>query len=75
MSTTTVRLGPEEETTLDRLAEIYGGRSSAIRAGIELLAATSARRAALAELLVQWDDEEGPIDEEEVERMVERYGL
>lgn len=75
MSTITVRLRPEEETKLDQLAGIYGDRSSAIRAGIGLLAATNARRADLAELLAEWDAEEGPIAEEAVERMAERYGL
>lgn len=75
MSTTTVRLDPEEEETLDRLAEVHGGRSGALRAGLRLLAAKTARQAALAELLAEWEAEDGPVDRAAVDRMIDEYGL
>jgi predicted transcriptional regulator len=75
MSTTTVRLDADEEQTLDQLAEIHGGRSNALRQGLKLLAATTQRQVALAELLREWDVESGPVDARSVDAMVERYGL
>lgn len=75
MATTTVRLDPDEEHTLDALAEIHGGRSNALRAGLRLLAADTQRRSALADLLVEWAREAGPVSDEAVAAMTERYEL
>jgi predicted transcriptional regulator len=75
MATTTVRLDPEEEQSLDRLAEVHGGRSRALRKGLKLLAASTERDAALADLLRDWDTEAGPVGEAEVAAMAERYEL
>ncbi len=75
MATTTVRLDPDEEQTLDELAEIHGGRSNALRAGLRLLADETRRNAALADLLGDWEHESGPVDEGEVAAMSARYGL
>ena len=75
MATTTVRLDPDEEHTLNELAEIHGGRSNALRAGLRLLAAESQRHAALADLLADWEHEAGPVDEGAVAAMSARYGL
>ncbi len=75
MATTTVRLDPDEEHTLDELAEIHGGRSNALRAGLRLLAAETQRHAALADLLADWEHEAGPVDEDAVAAMSDRYGL
>ena len=75
MATTTVRLDPEEEHTLDELAEIHGGRSNALRQGLRLLAADTQRRSVLADLLVEWEREAGPVSEEAVAAMTERYKL
>ncbi len=73
MSTTTVRLDDEDEALLDMLAPEYGGRSSAIRQALRTLAADRKRRNALNAFLAEWDTEEGPIDEEAVAAMAERY--
>ncbi len=54
MAMTTVRLDPDEEHTLDELAEIHAGRSNALRLGLHLLAAETDRHAALADLLADW---------------------
>ncbi len=75
MATTTVRLDPDEEHTLDELAEIHGGRSNALRVGLRLLAAETQRRAALADLLTEWEYEAGPVDEDAVAAMSNRYSL
>ncbi len=75
MATTTVRLDLDEERTLDELAEIHGGRSNALRIGLRLLAAETRRRAALADLLGDWEHEAGPVDERAVAAMADRYEL
>ena len=75
MTTTTVRLDPDEEHTLDQLAELHGGRSNALRQGLRLLAAETQRRSALADLLLDWEREAGSVSDEAVATMTERYGL
>lgn len=75
MATTTVRLDPDEERTLNELAEIHGGRSNALRQGLRMLATTTRQQAALAELLRDWQGEAGPVDDEAVAAMAERYDL
>ncbi len=75
MTTTTVRLDPDEERTLDELAEIHGGRSNALRQGLRMLATTTRQQAALAELLRDWEAEAGPVDDEAVAAMAKRYDL
>jgi predicted transcriptional regulator len=75
MATTTVRLDPDEEQTLDQLAEIHGGRSNALRQGLKLLAASTRRDTALAELLRDWDAEAGAVDEQSVAAIAARYDL
>lgn len=75
MATTTVRLDPDEEHTLDELAEIHGGRSNALRAGLRLLAAETHRQSTLADLLADWEEEAGPVDDAAVAAMSDRFGL
>ena len=75
MSTTTIRLDDEDEALLDMLAPQYGGRSSAIRQALRHLAADRRRQEALNSFVAEWDAHEGPIDEQDVAAMTERYGL
>jgi predicted transcriptional regulator len=75
MATTTVRLDDAEERTLDELAAAHGGRSNALREGLRLLAATTRQRAALDDLLRDWDAEAGPVDDEAIAAAIDRYGL
>lgn len=75
MGTTTVRLDDEDEALLDLLAPDYGGRSSAIRHALRALAADHRREEALREFLAGWDAQAGPVDDEAVAGMAERYGL
>ena len=73
--TTTVRLSPEDLQRLDDAAQIYGGRSAAIRAGLALLAAQSERQAHLGALLAEWEAEHGPIPEADVQAMADYLQL
>jgi len=75
MSTTTVRLGDEDEDILDRLAPAFGGRSNAIRQALRVLSAQVDREEAIDEFLEAWRAEVGPVDEAAVQVMAERYGL
>jgi predicted transcriptional regulator len=75
MSTTTVRLDDDDERLLDKLAPAYGGRSNAIRHALRQLSSEIDRQRALDEFLSDWQDSAGPVDEEAVEAMAERYGL
>jgi Arc/MetJ-type ribon-helix-helix transcriptional regulator len=75
MATTTVRLSPEEEAALDKLAERYGGRSGAIRHAVRRLAAEQARQDALQQALDAWASERGPVDEHAVTEAIKRFDL
>jgi predicted transcriptional regulator len=75
MATTTVRLDPDEERTLDQLAAIHGGRSNTLRLGLQLLSQATKRQLALGEFLHDWDAETSPVDEESIERMTSRFDL
>ena len=75
MGTTTVRLDDEYEQILDKLAQEFGGRSSAIRQALRFFAADRERRAALSAFVEAWSIEAGPIDEDAVAAVAERYGL
>ena len=75
MSTTTIRLDELEEAALDHLAEIHGGRSNALREGLRLLAALTARREALAHFVSEWAAESGGVSDDAVSRMADNYQL
>lgn len=75
MSTTTVRLDDEDDAILDMLAPEYGGRSSVIRHALRVLAADRRRKDALRSFLAEWDAEDGPIDDRDIDKMAERYNL
>lgn len=75
MATRTVRLSQEEEVALDQLAELYGGRSSAIRHAVRRLAAEQAQRDALQHALGAWESERGAVDEDAVTQTIQSFGL
>ncbi len=75
MGTTTIRLDDEDNAILDRLGPEYGGRSSVIRQALRNLAADRKRQDALRSFVDEWDAEVGPIDNDAVAAMAERYGL
>ena len=69
------RLDDEDETLLDMLAPEYGGRSGAIRQALRNLAADRRRQDGLRSFLADWDAQAGPIDDQDVAAMADRYGL
>lgn len=73
MATTTVRLSEEEERVLTALAEEYGGRSNVLREGLRILGERERQRIELGALLDEWEQEDGPLDPAEVERVRRRY--
>lgn len=72
-ATTTIRLSEEDRQLLARLVPEFGDQSSAIRHGIRLLAQEQARREALRSLLSDWEAEAGPVDEDAIASVTERY--
>ena len=75
MATTTVRLDPGEEHALDVLAQVYGGRSNALREGLRRLAQAERKREELAALLAEWQGEFGAVGEAAINDMTKRFGL
>ena len=75
MGTTTVRLDDEDDAILDMLASEYGGRSSVIRHALRVLAADHRRQDALRSFLADWDAENGPVNDHDIDTMAERYNL
>ena len=71
--TTTVRLNDEESRLLADLVGEFGDQSNVIRQGIRLLAEQQRQRRELQELLREWESEYGPVDEDAVAAMTERY--
>ncbi len=71
--TTTIRLSDEDRRLLAQLVPEYGDQSSVIRHGIRRLAEEQAQRAALRSLLHDWEAESGPVDEDMVAEMRQRY--
>lgn len=57
------------------LAPEFGGRSSAIRQALRNLAADRKRQNALRSFLAEWDEQDGPVDEDDIAGMADRYGL
>lgn len=75
MATTTVRLDADDERMLDRLAPAFGGRSNAIRQALRQLSAEVDRQQVLEQFLADWQRSAGPVDEDAVAALAERYGL
>ena len=73
MSTTTVRLDGDDERALDLLATHHGGRSGAIRHAIRQAADVQARLDGLAQVLADWETEDGPADTVIVAELRARY--
>ena len=69
VATTTFRLTPDDERILDAAAARYGSRSAAIRALLADFAVEEQRRQARAELLTDWEAEDGQVTDSEREAM------
>ena len=68
-----MRLNDEERALLDELASEFGGRSGAIKQGIQMLAQEHRRRRALDRFMDVWVSETGPADPDGVAAMRERF--
>ena len=75
MARTTVRLEKEERQILERLAPTFGGKEATVREALQRLAADQDRREALSAFLNEWEAEDGPLSDQEIAAMAERYGL
>ena len=75
MAKATVRLYDEDCQLLERLAPKFGGRAAAVHEALQRLAADQDRKESLSAFLEAWEAEDGPLTEEEVSAMAERYGL
>lgn len=71
--TTTIRLSDEDRRLLALLVPEYGDQSSVIRQGIRRLAEEQRQRQELRALLRDWEAESGPVDEDMVTEMQQRY--
>ena len=68
-----MRLNDEERALLDELASEFGGRSGAIKQGIQMLAQEHRRRRALERFMDEWSAESGAPDPDGVAAMRERF--
>ena len=75
MATTTVRLDDDDESILDTLSPIFGGRSNTIRQALRHLSAEIDRQRSLTEFLAEWETEAGPIGDDDITAMTDRYCL
>ena len=75
MSTTTVRLDRDDDALLDSLAAGSGGGTGPAAPAFRSPAARRRRHDALLEWLDTWGADSGPLEEDEIAAMTERYGL
>ena len=68
-------VGRDDFFNLLELAPQFGSRSGAIRQALHNLEAERDRRDALKSFVDEWNAEAGPVDENAVAAMAERYGL
>lgn len=75
VATTSFRLTPDDERILDSAAERYGSRSAALRALLADFDAEEQRRQARAELVADWEAEDGQVTDSEREALRRHLGL
>ena len=70
-----MRLSKEDRQVLERLALKFGGREATIREALQRLAADHDRKEAFDAFLKAWDEEDGPLSDEEISAVARRCGL
>ena len=70
-----VWLPKEERQILERLAPKFGGRQEALREALQRLAADEDRRESFDAFLQAWEEEDGPLSNEEIAAVAKRCGL
>ena len=72
---TTVRLDDEQRQLLERLAPKFGGQAATIREALQRLAADQDRQESFDAFLQAWEEEDGPLSNEEIAAVAKRCGL
>ena len=75
MAKATVRLTDEDRQLLERLAPEFGGKTATVREALQRLAADHDRKVAFDAFLKAWDEEDGPLSNEELSAVAQRCGL
>lgn len=70
-----VWLGAEDRQRLKRLAPVFGSRKAALHEALRRLADEEDRKEAFDAFLKAWDEEDGPLTDEEIAAVATRCGL
>ncbi|WP_420625584.1 hypothetical protein [Candidatus Poriferisodalis sp.] len=70
-----VRLKTEDQQLLERLAPEFGGKTATVREALQRFAADHDRKEAFDAFLKAWDEEDGPLSDEEISAVARRCGL
>ena len=70
-----VWLNAEDRQRLERLAPVFGGRKAALHEALRRLADEEDRKEAFDAFLKAWDEEDGPLTDEEIAAVATRCGL
>ncbi|MXV87481.1 MAG: hypothetical protein F4117_09820 [Acidimicrobiales bacterium] len=75
MAKAAVWLPKEDRQLLERLAPKFGGRQGALREALQRLAADEDRKESFDAFLQAWEEEDGPLSNEEIAAVAKRCGL
>ncbi|WP_420443039.1 hypothetical protein [Candidatus Poriferisodalis sp.] len=75
MARRTVRLDDEERQILERLAPKFGGKTATVHEALQRLASDHDRKVAFDAFMKAWEEEEGPLSDQEISAMAKRCGL
>ncbi|MDE0321621.1 MAG: hypothetical protein OXH86_20620 [Acidimicrobiaceae bacterium] len=75
MAKAAVWLPKEDRQLLERLAPKFGGRQEALREALQRLAADEDRKESFDAFLQAWEEEDGPLSNEETTAVAKRCGL
>lgn len=75
MAKAAVWLPKEDRQLLERLAPKFGGRQEILREALQRLAADQDRKESFDAFLQAWEEEDGPVSDEEIAAVAERCGL
>ena len=70
-----VRLDNEDRLPLEQIAPKFGGREATVRETLRRLATDHDREEAFDAFPKAWDEEDGPLGEEEIVAVAKRCGL
>ncbi len=70
-----MRLDDEGRQILERLAPKFGGKTATIHEALQRLAADHDRKVAFDAFMNAWEEEDGPLSDQEISAMAKRCGL